>query len=94
MLGPLAEETLRQTMLISGGHLNVFVERGTSIAILVFIVFLLSLPLLRTPIAATSKAALQLVSPRRRSDDSSAADDSDEAAPESDQKSDDREHVG
>ena len=52
VLGPLAEESLRQTMLISGGHLNVFVERGTSIAILVFIAFLLSLPLLRKPIAA------------------------------------------
>ena len=94
VLGPLAEESLRQTMLISGGHLNVFVERGTSIAILVFIAFLLSLPLLRKPIAAASKAALQLVSPRRRSDAANSADDSDEAEPESDRTSDDREHVG
>ena len=44
VLGPLAEETLRQTMLISGGSLGVFVERGTSMGILVFIVFLFTIP--------------------------------------------------
>ncbi len=49
VLGPLAEETLRQTMQISGGNLNVFVERGTSVGILIFIAFLLTLPLLKMP---------------------------------------------
>ena len=42
VLGPLAEESLRQTMQISGGNLNVFLERGTSVGILVFIAFLLT----------------------------------------------------
>jgi putative tricarboxylic transport membrane protein len=68
VLGPLAEESLRQTMIISGGNPSVFVERGTSIAILVFIVFLLMLPLLKEPISKASKAALQLVSVRRRAE--------------------------
>ena len=64
VLGPLAEESLRQTLLISGGNLNVFVERGTSVGILVFIVFLLTLPLLTKPVARASKSALQRVSAR------------------------------
>ncbi len=55
------------------------------------IVFLLSLPLLRNPIARLSQAALQLVSSRRRSRASSAPDD---PAADSPRTSDDREHVG
>ena len=68
VLGPLAEESLRQTLLISGGNPNVFVERGTSVAILIFIAFLLTLPLLKKPIARASKgcAAAGFGSPARR----------------------------
>ena len=88
VLGPLAEETLRQTLLISGGHLNVFVERGTSVGILFFIAFLLMLPLIKNPIAKASKAALRLVSVRRRGE-SDGSDVQEDPA----QKGNDREPV-
>lgn len=67
VLGPLAEETLRQTMVISGGSLGVFVERGTSVGILCFIVFLFLIPVIKTPIRRASQSALQLISIKRRS---------------------------
>lgn len=38
VLGPLAEETLRQTLIISRGSPSIFFERGVSVAILVVIV--------------------------------------------------------
>ena len=88
VLGPLAEETLRQTLLISGGHLNVFVERGTSVGILFFIAFLLMLPLIKNPIAKAGKAALRLVSVRRRGE-SDGSDVQEDPA----QKGNDREPV-
>jgi putative tricarboxylic transport membrane protein len=69
VLGPLAEETLRQTMVISGGNLGVFVERGTSLGILVFIVFLLTIPLVANPVRRASQRALQVVSSKRRADE-------------------------
>ena len=43
VLGPLAEESLRQTLLISGGSFDIFVQRGASLALLVFIGLLLVL---------------------------------------------------
>ena len=43
VLGPLAEETLRQTLLISGGSFDIFIQRGTSLALLSFVVLLLVL---------------------------------------------------
>jgi putative tricarboxylic transport membrane protein len=86
VLGPLAEETLRQTLVISGGNLGVFVERGTSLAILVFIAFLLSIPLLADPVRRVSQHALQLVSSRRRADAASPAEPA--------RNGNDREHVG
>lgn len=85
VLGPLAEETLRQTMVISGGSLSVFLDRGTSLGILVFIVFLLSIPLYADPVRRASQRALQLVSVRRRS---AGLDD------ETGTGQDDRERVG
>ena len=69
VLGPLAEESLRQTMVISGGNIGVFVERGTSLGILVFIVFLLTIPLLANPVRRATQRALQVVSSRRRADE-------------------------
>jgi putative tricarboxylic transport membrane protein len=44
VLGPLAEETLRQTMIISGGSFDIFLERGLSQALLVVIAALVILP--------------------------------------------------
>ena len=44
VLGPLAEETLRQTMIISGGSFSIFLERGLSLALLAVIAALVILP--------------------------------------------------
>jgi putative tricarboxylic transport membrane protein len=66
VLGPLAEESLRQTMVISGGSLNVFTERGTSLGILAFIVFLFTIPLIKDPLRKVSQRALQVLSPKKR----------------------------
>ncbi|HET6733589.1 tripartite tricarboxylate transporter permease [Mycobacterium sp.] len=87
VLGPMAEESLRQTMVISGGNLSVFVERGTSLGIVVFIAFLLMLPLFKEPVSRASQRALQLVSRRRYADAPAVPD---EAA----RNGDDREHIG
>jgi putative tricarboxylic transport membrane protein len=55
-------------MVISGGNLAVFVERGTSLGILVFIAFLLSIPLVANPIRLATQRALQAISARRRAE--------------------------
>ena len=97
VLGPLAEETLRQTMLISGGSLGVFVERGTSIAILAFIAFLLALPLISKPVSRASRNALQSFSARRRAQASGKpvhTDEPEEDTTKADKPGNDREHVG
>jgi putative tricarboxylic transport membrane protein len=44
VLGPLAEETLRQTMIISGGDFTIFVQRTTSLVLLIAIAVLVLLP--------------------------------------------------
>jgi putative tricarboxylic transport membrane protein len=44
VLGPLAEETLRQTMIISGGDFTIFVQRTTSLVLLIVIAVLVLLP--------------------------------------------------
>lgn len=44
VLGPLAEETLRQTMVVSGGDLTIFLQRTTSVYLLVAIALLLLVP--------------------------------------------------
>jgi putative tricarboxylic transport membrane protein len=46
VLGPLAEETLRQTMIISHGSFDIFFSRGTSQVLLAVIAVLLLIPLL------------------------------------------------
>jgi putative tricarboxylic transport membrane protein len=45
VLGPLAEETLRQTMIISGGSFGIFLERATSMWLLGILVALIAVPL-------------------------------------------------
>jgi putative tricarboxylic transport membrane protein len=69
VLGPLAEESLRQTMVISGGSLSVFTERGTSLGILAFIVFLFTIPLIKDPLRKVSQRALLVLSPKKRDRD-------------------------
>jgi putative tricarboxylic transport membrane protein len=44
VLGPLAEETLRQTMIISGGDFTIFVQRTTSLVLLIAIAVLVLVP--------------------------------------------------
>lgn len=46
VLGPLAEQTLRQTLIISGGSFDIFVQRGPSLALLGVIALLLLVPVL------------------------------------------------
>jgi putative tricarboxylic transport membrane protein len=61
VLGPLAEETLRQTMIISGGDPRIFVERTTSLVLLCVIAVLVLVPVvlprLRTAFAERLAAA-------------------------------------
>ncbi len=44
VLGPMAEETLRQSMIISNGSFGIFLERGLSLALLGLIAALVVLP--------------------------------------------------
>jgi putative tricarboxylic transport membrane protein len=44
VLGPLAEETLRQTMIISAGDASIFLQRPTSLVLLIAIAVLVLLP--------------------------------------------------
>jgi putative tricarboxylic transport membrane protein len=44
VLGPLAEETLRQTMIISGGDFTIFLQHPASRVLLIAIVLLVLLP--------------------------------------------------
>ena len=45
VLGPMAEDTLRQSMIISGGTLEIFYTRPVSLTIFIIIVFILLIPL-------------------------------------------------
>jgi putative tricarboxylic transport membrane protein len=44
VLGPLAEETLRRTTVVSGGDMTIFLERTTSMWLLIGIAVLLLIP--------------------------------------------------
>jgi putative tricarboxylic transport membrane protein len=59
VLGPLAEESLRQTLLISGGSFGIFVQRGASLALLIFVVVLLLLAFVAPVIFARVRRALE-----------------------------------
>lgn len=69
VLGPLAEETLRQTMIISGGSFDIFVQRGASQALIAVIAVLVVLPLL---ISTRRRVTTRAV--RRRADATDPAD--------------------
>ncbi|MHA6630681.1 tripartite tricarboxylate transporter permease [Pseudonocardia sichuanensis] len=65
VLGPLAEETLRQTMIISGGDPSIFLQRTTSLVLLVAMALLVlvpfALPRLRRAVAARNSTNGTLV---------------------------------
>jgi putative tricarboxylic transport membrane protein len=56
VLGPLAEESLRQTLLISGGTFAIFVQRGPSLALLGFVAVLLLLAFVGPRVSAAVRA--------------------------------------
>lgn len=58
VLGPLAEETLRQTMIISHGSFDIFLTRGASQALLAVIALLLLIPLLAPMFRKATQHAL------------------------------------
>ena len=75
VLGPLAEETLRQTLLISGGSFNIFVQRGTSLALLSFVVLLLVLAFVGPVIMRRLRKPLEARVERHHADATQGDDD-------------------
>jgi putative tricarboxylic transport membrane protein len=59
VLGPLAEQTLRQTMIISGGSFSIFVERRASQILLAFVCGLLLLSFVATRIQRALRRRLE-----------------------------------
>jgi putative tricarboxylic transport membrane protein len=59
VLGPLAEESLRQTLLISGGSFDIFFQRGASLALLGFVAVLLVLAFVAPLVFAAMRRRLQ-----------------------------------
>jgi putative tricarboxylic transport membrane protein len=66
VLGPLAEETLRQTMIVSRGDMMIFFQRSTSVWLLVIIGLLLLLPLLGPLLKRIVRVRVREVGRRRR----------------------------
>jgi putative tricarboxylic transport membrane protein len=66
VLGPMAEETLRQTLLISDGSFDIFVERNTSLVLLCVIALLLLLPLISRLVKQVVQAQIREVGQSRR----------------------------
>ena len=69
VLGPMAEESLRQTMIISGGSFDIFVERGTSRVLLAAMVVMLLLPLLGKFLKKATSKAVERFGRKRREDE-------------------------
>lgn len=88
VLGPLAEESLRQTMIISGGSFGIFLDRSTSQVLLVLILVMLLLPLLLPQLSALVKGWVAQLGSRRRAERGTTAT-SDEGAAASPQDTDD-----
>ncbi len=65
VLGPLAEESLRQSLIISDGSFDIFVERGTSVGLLCAIAVLVAVPVVMGPIKRRARERLQQVGERR-----------------------------
>ncbi|GAA0610137.1 tripartite tricarboxylate transporter permease [Virgibacillus siamensis] len=47
VLGPLAENTFRQSLIISGGDLSIFITRPVSLSFLIFIILVMFVPLIQ-----------------------------------------------
>ena len=66
VLGPLGEETLRQTLLISDGSWGIFLERTTSVVLLAAMAFIVLVPLIAPQLRRLVQARLAAYSERRR----------------------------
>jgi putative tricarboxylic transport membrane protein len=66
VLGPLGEETLRQTLLISDGSWGIFLERTTSVVLIAAMVFIVFIPLLAPIIRRAIRQQLDAFAERRR----------------------------
>ena len=89
VLGPLAEETLRQTLLISGGSFDIFVQRGASQLLLAFIALLFVLTFVGPTIARSIRDKLEARAERRRAESAPTGDSTGEPSedrPEDDQR--------
>lgn len=69
VLGPLAEETLRQTMIISGGSADIFFERGSSVAIMAVLAAIIVLPLVTPWIKKAVKSRVGKFGEHRRDEE-------------------------
>ena len=69
VLGPLAEETLRQTMIISGGSADIFFERSSSVAIMVVLAAIIVLPLVTPWIKKAVKSRVGKFGEHRRDEE-------------------------
>lgn len=69
VLGPLAEESLRQTMIISDGSFGIFLERSTSLGILALMVFLVLVPVIGGRLRSGASRVISTVGRRRRQDE-------------------------
>jgi putative tricarboxylic transport membrane protein len=74
VLGPLGEETLRQTLLISDGSWSIFLERTTSIVLLAVMGFIVLVPVLAPRIRTVVRARLAAYG-RRRAEARTARED-------------------
>ena len=66
VLGPLGEETLRQTLLISDGSWGIFLQRPTSVVLLGVMVVLVAIPLLIPYLRRLVRARLEAIGEQRR----------------------------
>jgi len=74
VLGPIAEQTLRQTLIISDGSFDIFLQRGTSVGLLIAMSVLVLLPVVTVRIKRRLRTRLE----NRRGSDDRPADDRDE----------------
>lgn len=66
VLGPMAEESLRQTLLISGGSFDIFVQRGMSLALIGFVALLGVLAFVGPVVFGALRRTLDARAQRRR----------------------------
>ena len=82
VLGPLAEGALRRTLLISDGSFSIFVERETSLVLLLFIGVLCVLTFAGPPLARAVRRALEQRAERRLAEQRQSGDSGDAAGEE------------